>query len=64
MARKGTFQFDLVVSGITREQAERLLDVIVATVEIGGGTVGGGQAQVTRAGKPVKVKSHDAPKSA
>ena len=34
--------FEFVVDGITQDQAEKLLDIIVAVIEIMGGTIGGG----------------------
>ena len=36
------FDFDLHIEGLTREQAERLLDIITNAVELAGGHLGGG----------------------
>ena len=40
------FEFEFIVSGLTRQQAEDLLVHIVAEVEEQGGEVGGGFHQV------------------
>lgn len=42
MAEIVTVNFDLTVSGLTEEQVDNLLSIIVANIELAGGTAGGG----------------------
>lgn len=39
------FKFEFVISGLTAEQAERLMDGILVLVDLAGGLMGGGYAQ-------------------
>lgn len=57
------YRFDFVVTGLTREQAECLMDVVLAAVELGGGQVGGGFSIPVRADVD-QESEHDTPDTA
>lgn len=45
------YQFEFVVEDLTQEQADRLMDVIIAAVEMAGAQVGGGFWKVDEEGE-------------
>lgn len=41
-SKRADYQFDFVVEDVTQEQADHLMDIIIAAVEMAGTQVGGG----------------------